>query len=107
MGIDANIPTRSGQLAGWNTYSPTEKLALKVVYSAIQDYVADRRWDGKRLVDGRDEEYFNSADFEYWCSYLDVAPKAIRERLGITGDEDPTGVIVNTRLEKLLREEGL
>jgi len=94
MVIDANKLTRSGQLAGWDTYSPTEKLALKVVWLAIQDYSKGEE----------SEEYFKSVDFEYWCSCLQVAPSAIRERLGIMGDADPVRVMMNNRLNKLLEE---
>ena len=97
MVVDAKTHTRSGQLAGWDTLTPYEKLALKVIYSAIQDYVAGRE----------SEEYFSSKDFEFWCSYLQIAPASIRDRLGIEGSSDPLMVAANNRLNLLIQERGL
>jgi len=107
MGIDAKISIQSGQLAGLESLNCYEKLAIRVIYSAIQDYVADRRWDGMKLINGRDEEYFNSRDFEVWCSYLKISPASIRSRLDIEGDLDPVRVGMNNRLNALLQEIGL
>jgi len=107
MGIDAKLPVLSGQVAVWETLNCYEKLAIKVIYSAIQDYVADRRWDGMKLIDGRDEEYFNSRDFEFWCSYLQISPASVRSRLDIKGDLDQVRVGMNNRLNALLEGMGL
>jgi len=105
MVVDAKTHTRSGQLAGWDTLNSYEKLALKVIYSAIQDWVANRRWNGTELIEGRDEDYFSSKDFEFWCSYLQINPASIRDRLGIEGCSDPLRVSMQNRLNSIM--EGL
>ena len=88
------LPFRSGQLAGWNSYTPTEKLALKVISLAVRDYQLGKE----------SEDYFESWGFEFWCTHLQVNPDSIRERLGLPLRPNVERIAAENQLTTILRE---
>ena len=88
-----------GQISGWSSFTSHEKLAIKVIQLAVQDY-----------MNGEEEgEYFSSEGFEFWCSFLQhppLDPRSVRVELGLEAP-DTLRVSGQTRLTKLLQGAGL